>query len=101
MKSGINLAMIQLRAHSLKGKRSYNSKPSNRGQNVSMIGALRFQSILADYNPMGTTDGITFRAFIRQKLVPKLWKGTCVVMDNYSIQMIFVLGSPIVVTVLQ
>lgn len=29
--------------------------------------------------------GLTFEAFISQKLVPKLWKGACVVMDNCSI----------------
>jgi len=34
---------------------------------------------------MGTTDTITFEAFIIRKLVPKLWKGDCVVMDNCTI----------------
>ncbi len=34
---------------------------------------------------MGGTDAVTFEAFISQKLVPKLWKGACVIMDNYSI----------------
>lgn len=85
--SGVNLAMTRLRARSLKGKRAYSSKPSKRGKNVSMIGALGFQGILADFNSMGTTDGITFEAFIRQKLVPKLWEGACVVMDNCSIHL--------------
>ena len=64
--------MIRLQARSLKGKRAYSPKPSKRGQNVSMIGALGFQGLLADFNSMGSTDGITFEAFISQKLVPKL-----------------------------
>lgn len=34
---------------------------------------------------LGATDGLTFEAFISQKLVPKLWEGACVVMDNCSI----------------
>lgn len=34
---------------------------------------------------MGATDRITFEAFIVRKLVPKLWKGACVVLDNSSI----------------
>lgn len=34
---------------------------------------------------IGATDGLTFEAFISQKLVPKLWSGAYVVMDNYSI----------------
>ena len=36
-------------------------------------------------NLLGSIDGITFEAFIIRKLVPKLWKGACVLMDNYSI----------------
>lgn len=34
---------------------------------------------------MGATDGLTFEAFISQKLVPHLWKGAYVVMDNCSV----------------
>ena len=30
---------------------------------------------------------ITFEAFIANKLVPKLWKNACVVMDNASIHL--------------
>jgi hypothetical protein len=33
------------------------------------------------------TDAITFEAFIIRKLVPKLWKGACVVMDNCPIHL--------------
>lgn len=34
---------------------------------------------------MGATDGLSFEAFVYQLLVPNLWKGACVVMDNSSI----------------
>nr|WP_143780184.1 transposase [Leptolyngbya sp. 'hensonii'] len=34
---------------------------------------------------MGSTDGLTFEAFISEKLVSQLWKGACVIMDNCSI----------------
>ncbi len=85
--SGVNLAMTRLRARSIKGKRAYSPKPSKRGQNVSLIGALGFQGILADYSLQGATDGVTFEAFISQKLVPKLWAGACVVMDNCSVHL--------------
>jgi transposase len=34
---------------------------------------------------LGATDGLTFEAFIARRLVPKLWSGAVVVMDNYSI----------------
>ncbi|MBE9065378.1 transposase [Leptolyngbya cf. ectocarpi LEGE 11479] len=43
--------------------------------------------VRADYSLMGATDGLTFEAFISQKLVPQLWKGTCVLMDNCSVHL--------------
>lgn len=50
-----------------------------------MISAISLTEVLANFNVMGTTDGLTFEAFIAQKLVPKLWKGACVILDNCSI----------------
>lgn len=38
-------------------------------------------------NLIGSIDGLTFEAFISQKLVPKLWKGACVILDNCSIHL--------------
>jgi transposase len=32
----------------------------------------------------GGTDGEAFKAYIQQVLVPQLWLGACVVMDNFS-----------------
>lgn len=43
--------------------------------------------ILTSVNLIGGTDAIKFEAFIVRKLVPKLWKGACVVMDNCSIHL--------------
>ena len=85
--SGVNLAMTRLWARSAKGKRAYSPKPTKRGQNVSIIGALGFDGVVADYSLMGATDGLTFEAFISQKLVPKLWKGACVLMDNCPVHL--------------
>ncbi|MEL6441425.1 MAG: transposase [Cyanobacteria bacterium J06621_8] len=79
--------MTRSGARSAKDKRAYSPKPSKRGQNVSLIGALGFQGIIADYSLKGATDGVTFEAFISQKLVPKLWKGAYVVMDNCSVHL--------------
>ena len=36
-------------------------------------------------NIYGAVNGITFEAFILRELVPKLWQGACVVMDNAKI----------------
>ena len=61
------------------------SKPNKRGRNVSLIGAISVNEVLTSVNLIGTTDAITFEAFIIRKLVPKLWKGACAVMDNCTI----------------
>jgi transposase len=85
--SGVNLAMVRLYARFLKGERAKGSKPTQRGKNVSIIGAMSVNKILTSVNLIGGTDAFTFEAFIIRKLVPKLWKGACVVMDNCPIHL--------------
>jgi len=41
--------------------------------------------VVASRNIYGAVNGITFKAFILRELVPKLWQGACVVMDNAKI----------------
>jgi hypothetical protein len=77
--------MVSLYARSLKGSRVRGPKPSQRGKNVSIIGAISVNEVLTSVNLTGTTDAITFEAFIIRKLVPKLGKCACVVMDNCTI----------------
>ena len=79
--------MVRLYARSLKGERAQGPKPTKRGKNVSIIGAMSVNEILTSVNLIGGTDAITFEAFIIRKLVPKLWKGACVVMDNCPIHL--------------
>jgi transposase len=83
--AGVNLALTRLFARSPKGERAYGKRPQKRGENVSMIGALSLAGVVTQISLIGATDGLTFEAFISQKLVPKLWAGACVVMDNCSI----------------
>lgn len=83
--SGVNLALTRLYARALKGIRARGKRPEKRGKNISIIGAMTVKGVLASFNVFGPTDGITFEAFIKQRLVPKLWKNACVVMDNCSI----------------
>ena len=77
--------MVRLYARSLKGSRAPGRKPNKRGKNISIIGAISVNEVLTSVNLIGTTDRITFEAFIIRKLVPKLGKGACVVMDNCTI----------------
>jgi len=93
--SDVNLAMPRFRAQSVKRKRACSSKPSERGKNVSTIGALGFNGIVTDYSLMGTTNGLTFEAFINQKLAPKLRQGACVIMDNCLVHLGKTVRTPI------
>jgi transposase len=77
--------MVRLYARSLKGSRARGQKPIKRGENVSIIGAISVNEVLTSVKLIGTTDTITFEAFIILKLVPKLWKAGCVVMDTCTI----------------
>ncbi len=90
--AGVNLAMVRLLARSPKGQRAVGKRPRKRGKNVSMLGAIGVSSVIAQMPLLGAVDGLLFEAFIAQKLVPKLWKGACVVLDNCSIHK----GDPVV-----
>jgi transposase len=79
--------MVRLYTRSLKGEKATGLKPTKRGKNVSIIGAMSVNEILTSVNLIGGTDAIRFEAFIIRKLVPKLWKGACVVMDNCPIHL--------------
>ncbi len=83
--SGVNLALTRLFARAPKGHRAYGKRPQKRGKNVSIIGAIALSGLVSQISLIGTTDGLTFEAFISQQLVPKLWVGACVVINNCSI----------------
>lgn len=83
--AGSNLAMTRTYARSLKGTRALGSCPIKRGENVSTITAITQAKVLATINILGAINGIIFEAFIIRKLVPKLWKGAVVILDNCPI----------------
>lgn len=83
--SGVNLGLTRLFARSPLGQRARGARPQKRGKNVSLIGALGFNGLITQVSLLGSTDSLTFEAFIAQRLVPKLWSGACVLMDNCSI----------------
>jgi transposase len=83
--SGVNLGFIRKCARAFGGKRAYGEIPTQRGQNVSVIGAISLKGLLAQWSCLGAVDALTFDAFIAQKLVPQLWPGAVVIMDNARI----------------
>ena len=83
--AGVNISLMRQFARAIKGKRAHGSRPQKRSKNVSVIGAIGLKGVISQYSLLGATDGLTFEAYISQKLVPKLWKGAYVIMDNCSI----------------
>ena len=83
--AGVNLAMTRLYARAIKGQRAKGTRPQQRGKNVSMIGAIALKGIVGSVNLLGAADGLSFEAFIVRKLVPNIWPGACVILDNCSI----------------
>lgn len=77
--------MTRTYARSFQGTRALGSCPIKRGENVSTITAITSGKILASINILGAVNGIVFEAFIIRKLVPKLWEGAVVTLDNCPI----------------
>lgn len=82
--SGVNLGLIRLFAWAIQGRRAYGKKPK-RGKNVSLVAGLSLSGVVASAVILGAFDGLSFEAFVATHLVPNLWPGACVVMDNCSI----------------
>jgi hypothetical protein len=82
--AGVNVAMDRIFARSHKGSRAYSQRPYGRGKNVTIIGAISLQGMIASMTFEGGTNGNAFYTYVTQVLVPKLWSGACVIMDNFS-----------------
>ena len=74
--------MTRFYARSPQGTRAYGSAPRNWGDNVSTLGALTLRGTLEPMCINGSTTGPVFLAFLKHFLVPQLWPGAVVVMDN-------------------
>jgi transposase len=80
--TGVNIAMTRHFARATKGKRAYGKCPNNRGKNVTLIGAIATSGFLAPFTFQGWTDKEAFLTYVKEVLLPELWPGACVVMDN-------------------
>ena len=80
--------MIHLYARAKSGQRAYSKRPLKRGKNVSIIGAMTLnKGFLTGLSFDGGTNGDIFLWFIKEILVPQLWVGAVVVMDNLPARM--------------
>lgn len=62
--------------------RAQGEAPANHGANISIIGAIRLEGVVAAMTIEGAVDGDVFLAFTQSLLAPELRPGDVVVMDN-------------------
>lgn len=75
--------MTRVYGRAPRGQRAYNQRPLKKGKNISIIGAMTLNhGFLTGLSFEGGTNGDTFQWFVDNMLVPRLWPGAVVVMDN-------------------
>jgi transposase len=77
--------MVRLLARAHRGKRAVDKVPRNRGTNISLIGALSFDGLIASMTLNGSVDTVAFLSYVTEVLAPQLWVGAIVVMDNLKV----------------
>jgi transposase len=81
---GANTAMTRLRARALRGERAHGSVPPGAWKALALVGALRWEGLVAALTVAAPTDTAIFRALVRHALVPVLRPQDVVVGDNLS-----------------
>lgn len=80
--TGLSTKMARLRGRSLRGERCRSAIPHGHWKTTTFTGALRLCGMTAPMVLDGPMNGVTFRAYVEQVLVPTLAPGDIVVMDN-------------------
>ena len=80
--TGLSTKMARLRGRSLRGERCRAAIPHGHWKTTTFTGALRLSGMTAPLVLDGAMNGVLFRAYVEQVLVPTLTPGDIVVMDN-------------------
>ena len=70
--TGINLAMTRIYGRSPAGLRVYDERRGDRGKNITLIGAMSDEGILAAMTLDGGLNTASFLVFVEQILLPQL-----------------------------
>ena len=82
--SGISTAITRLYGRSPVGERAHGSAPAGRWTQLTLLGGLSLQGLVACMSIPSATDTPVFVAFVRHVLVPALRPGQVVILDNLS-----------------
>jgi transposase len=80
--TGLSTKMARLRGRAPRGERCRAGIPHGHWKTTTFTGALRLTGMSAPMVLDGAMNGIAFRAYVEQVLVPTLSPGDIVVMDN-------------------
>lgn len=78
----IKTNMAPIRGWGPKGERLAGFAPDGRWHTLTFLAALRIEALTEPCVVDGPINGVIFRAYIEQFLVPTLWPGDIVVLDN-------------------
>ncbi|PSB24412.1 hypothetical protein C7B70_25485 [Chlorogloea sp. CCALA 695] len=68
------------------GERLYDSEVSgNRGKNISLIGGMSIKGLIATMSIALCVNTDVFLFYIQEILIPQLWVGAIIVMDNLPV----------------
>ena len=62
--------------------RVYYNRPGNKGKNITLIGAMSEEGLIATMTFPGSLNTASFLVGVDKILLPQLWMGAIVVMDN-------------------
>jgi hypothetical protein len=67
------------------GERVYDERPGNPEKNVTLVGVMSDEGLIADMTLPGGLNTLSFLAYLEKILQQQLWVGAIVVMDNLSV----------------
>ena len=84
--TGIHLGLTRLYGRAPQGERLYDTKaPGNQGQNISLIGGMSVDGLIATMSVVGSVNTDVFLFYLQEILIPQLWVGAIVLMDNLPV----------------
>jgi transposase len=92
----MHLGFTRLRGRALKGERLYDTEsPGDSGKNISLIGGMSIDGLIATMSVVGSVNTDVFLFYVQEILIPQLWVGAIVVMDNLPVHHAQVVGEAI------
>lgn len=83
--AGINLGMTRCMGRAPTGERVHDVRPRNAGQNISLLGAIGLEGLMATMSLLGSVNTEVFVTYLLEVLIPQLPTGAIVVMDNLRV----------------